>query len=95
MQCLAKRGFLHVDFLKNSERAKSDLIAAYPNSSSRSQFCGTVLLYFSALTDEEFQKEYSGLSRGDAVETIRAVAAKANRDLNKKVNLSTNAPERT
>lgn len=85
MQMMAKRGYLNVDFLEDHERVKATLTTAFPNSSSRSQFCGVILLYFSALTDEEFAEEYPGLTRRDAVDTVRAVASRANKDINNKV----------
>jgi hypothetical protein len=81
---LSRRGFLQVDFLSNKERVRDTFMEAFPNSSSRSQFTRAILTFISLLTDEEFQHEFPGLSREDAVRAVRAVAKVANKDRNDK-----------
>jgi hypothetical protein len=83
LNLLAKRGYLHVNFLSNRDRCAVELRQSFPNSSSRSQFTHAILSYFYALRDDEFACEYPGLSRDDAVETVRAVAAAANKERTK------------
>ena len=88
---LRNRGFLAEEFLQDTARVRETLCSSFPNSSSRSQFSRTILLYFYALTDEEFSDTYPNLTRKDAVDAVKAVASKANSDVNE----SKKAPKRT
>ena len=82
MCTMAKRGYLDSDFLRDKDRVRETFMKQYPNPNSRAQFSRAILAYFSGLTDDEFQKEYSRLSRKDAVEAVRSVATGANKQKN-------------
>jgi hypothetical protein len=79
---LSKRGYLGVDFLRDKEAVHHSFMTSFPNSNTRSQFSRAILSYFSGLTDDEFEAEYPGLTRIQAVDAVRAVAAKATKDIN-------------
>jgi hypothetical protein len=79
LHTLSKKGYLGAEVYKHSTGVEEVLSASFPNAGSRAQFISTILLYFSALTDEEFQADFPCLLRGEVVATLREVASKANR----------------
>jgi len=78
---LLKRGFLESNFVQNREEVEKAFGLSFPNTGSRSNFSRAVLQYFAALTDQEFAMLYPTLSRKEAVDTFRSIAAEANRGL--------------
>jgi hypothetical protein len=92
LNTLSKRGYLHVQFLKDREMFKDTFLSVFPNPNTRSQYTHAMLSYFSALTDDDFQQEYLDLSREEAVESVRQVAAQANKHNNDRLRISKRGP---
>jgi len=84
LQTLSSRGWLDVNFLKNKQLVHSSFVSTLPNSGTRSNFSRAILQYFAALTDSEFESEFPGLSRQEAVDNVRLVATEANKGINVK-----------
>lgn len=88
LNTLSRRGYLHIDFLKNMETFQATFLSVFPNPSTRSQYTHAMLSYFSALSDDDFRHEYRGMSREEAVENVRQVAAQANKHNNDRLRIS-------
>jgi len=79
---IASRGWLEESFLCNKDVVVQTFKDSFPNPGTRSNFSRAVLMYFSALTDDEFAATYPKMTRREAVSIIRAVATEANKGVN-------------